>query len=77
MAVGLTGGRAMAKVAVVETDEEPPVGSEEECEAFITVEDGTGKCLLLYGDCSSHLVEPLHEQGSCQHLYVLFPEGRT
>ena len=29
------------------------------------------------GMCSSHLVEPLHVQGSCQHLYVLFTGGRT
>ena len=27
--------------------------------------------------CSSRLVEPLHVQGSCQHLYVLFPGGQT
>ena len=33
--------------------------------------------ILQTGGCSSRLVEPLHVPGSCEHLYVLFPGGRT
>ena len=50
MVVGLTGGGAVAKYEVVEMDDESVVGSEAECEAFITLEDETFECLLSYGD---------------------------
>ena len=50
MAVGLTGGRAVPKEEVVETDGEAAVESEAECEAFTTLVDGTGECLLSYRD---------------------------
>ena len=43
MAVDLTGGGAVAKYEVVETDDESAVGSEAECEAFITLNCGTGE----------------------------------
>ena len=43
MAVGLTGGVAVAKEEMFKTDVKSAVGSEAECEAFITLEDGTGE----------------------------------
>ena len=50
IAIGLTGGGAVAKEKVVETNDESAVGSEAECEVFITVENETCECLLPYGD---------------------------
>ena len=50
VAVGLTGGGAVAKEEVVETDGESAVGPEVEYEAFIALIGGTGECLLSYGD---------------------------
>ena len=48
--VGHTGGGAVAKEEVVETDDESAVKSKVECETFTTLEDGTVECLLPYGD---------------------------
>ena len=53
MAVGLTGGGAVAKEKVVKADDESVVGSEVDCETFTTLVDGTGECLLSYGDSRS------------------------
>ena len=50
MAVDLTGGSAVVKEEVVETDDEFVVGFEVEYEAFATLlEDETGKYFLSYG----------------------------
>ena len=59
MTVGLIGGGAEGKEEVVETDEEPAMGSEAECEVFTTLEDGAGKCLLPYGDIGGSGVQTL------------------
>ena len=40
MAVGLTGGGAVAKEELVETVDESTVEAEAKCEAFTTLEDG-------------------------------------
>ena len=61
MAVGLTGGGAVAKVEMVETEDESAVGSETECETFTTFEDGTVECLLSYGGSKSR-------RGQTQHV---------
>ena len=50
MTVGLTGGSAVKKEEEVGTSDKSAAGSEAECETFTTHEDGTYKCLLVYGD---------------------------
>ena len=44
VADGLTGGGAVAKEEVVETNGKSAVRSKAECEAFTTFEDGTSEC---------------------------------
>ena len=38
---------------MIETDDEFTVGPEAECETSTTLEDGTGECLMSYGDSGS------------------------